>query len=152
MEEGGIILSGQLEVTVDSERRILGPGDAYYFESRRPHRFRYVGAKPSELISACTPPTFLRRARGVSLVCGASSLGKFDIYFGGGFRGECRQYQHDTNEPNDCNYRESDIQASGLHLEPSYDRWADAAADCAHHANRSYAAGGAVPYRVPFAR
>src|SRR6266481_7875822 len=44
-EEGGIILSGRLEVTVDSERRILGPGDAYYFESRRPHRFRCVGAK-----------------------------------------------------------------------------------------------------------
>src|SRR3984957_20087618 len=57
-EEGGIILSGRLEVTVDSERRVLGPGDAYYFESRRPHRFRCVGAKPCELISACTPPTF----------------------------------------------------------------------------------------------
>ena len=57
-EEGGIILSGRLEVTVDSERRILGPGDAYYFESRRPHRFRCVGGKACELISACTPPTF----------------------------------------------------------------------------------------------
>jgi transcriptional regulator with XRE-family HTH domain len=57
-EEGGIVLSGRLEVTVDSERRILGPGDAYYFESRRPHRFRCIGAKPCELISACTPPTF----------------------------------------------------------------------------------------------
>jgi len=44
-EEGGIVLSGRLEVTVDSERRILGPGDAYYFESRRPHRFRCIGAK-----------------------------------------------------------------------------------------------------------
>ncbi len=57
-EEGGVILSGRLEVTVDSERRILGPGDAYYFESRRPHRFRCIGAQPCELISACTPPTF----------------------------------------------------------------------------------------------
>ncbi len=57
-EEGGIVLSGRLEVTVDSERRILGPGDAYYFESRRPHRFRCVGAKACEVISACTPPTF----------------------------------------------------------------------------------------------
>lgn len=27
-EEGGIVLSGRLEVTVDDERRILGPGDA----------------------------------------------------------------------------------------------------------------------------
>ena len=49
---------GRLEVTVDDERRILDPGDAYYFESRRPHRFRCVGAKPCEVISACTPPTF----------------------------------------------------------------------------------------------
>jgi quercetin dioxygenase-like cupin family protein len=32
-EKGGIVLSGRLEVTVESERRILGPGDAYYFES-----------------------------------------------------------------------------------------------------------------------
>ncbi|KAB1070544.1 cupin domain-containing protein [Methylobacterium planeticum] len=57
-EEGGIVLSGRLEVTVDDERRILGPGDAYYFESRRPHRFRCVGGAPCEIISACTPPTF----------------------------------------------------------------------------------------------
>lgn len=57
-EEGGIVLSGRLEVTVENERRILGPGDAYYFESRRPHRFRCVGAVSCEVISACTPPTF----------------------------------------------------------------------------------------------
>lgn len=57
-EEGGIVLSGRLEVTVDDERKILGPGDAYYFESHRPHRFRCVGPNPCEVISACTPPTF----------------------------------------------------------------------------------------------
>ena len=57
-EEGGVVISGRLEVIVDDERRILDPGDAYYFESRRPHRFRCVGAKPCEVISACTPPTF----------------------------------------------------------------------------------------------
>jgi transcriptional regulator with XRE-family HTH domain len=57
-EEGGIILSGRLEVTVDDERRLLGPGDAYYFESTRPHRFRCVGPVPCEVISACTPPSF----------------------------------------------------------------------------------------------
>ena len=57
-EEGGIVLSGRLEVTVEDERRILGPGDAYSFESRRPHRFRCVGPVPCEVISACTPPSF----------------------------------------------------------------------------------------------
>jgi transcriptional regulator with XRE-family HTH domain len=57
-EEGGIVLSGRMEITVDDERRILGPGDAYYFESRRPHRFRCVGPIACEVISACTPPSF----------------------------------------------------------------------------------------------
>ncbi len=57
-EEGGVVISGRLEVTVDDERRILGPGDAYRFSSRRPHRFRAVGSEPCEVISACTPPTF----------------------------------------------------------------------------------------------
>jgi transcriptional regulator with XRE-family HTH domain len=57
-EEGGVIVRGRLEVTVDNERRILGPGDAYYFSSRRPHRFRCVGPEPCEVISACTPPSF----------------------------------------------------------------------------------------------
>ena len=57
-EEGAIVLSGRLEVTVGEERRVLGPGDAYYFDSRRPHRFRCIGDVPCELVSACTPPTF----------------------------------------------------------------------------------------------
>ena len=50
--------TGRLEVTVDNERKILGPGDAYYFESRRPHRFRCVGPVACEVVSACTPPSF----------------------------------------------------------------------------------------------
>jgi transcriptional regulator with XRE-family HTH domain len=57
-EEGGIVISGRLEVTVDDERKVLGPGDAYYFDSRRPHRFRCVGPGACDVVSACTPPTF----------------------------------------------------------------------------------------------
>jgi len=57
-EEGGIVISGRLEVIVDNDRRILGPGDAYYFESKRPHGFRCVGDAICEVVSACTPPTF----------------------------------------------------------------------------------------------
>src|SRR5262249_9525298 len=49
-EEAGIVLSGRLEVTVDEERKILGPGDAYYFASRRPHRFRCIGGDECEVI------------------------------------------------------------------------------------------------------
>lgn len=57
-EEGGIVLSGRVEITVGAERKVLGPGDAYYFDSRAPHRFRQVGPEECVLVSACTPPTF----------------------------------------------------------------------------------------------
>ena len=57
-EEGGIVLSGRLEVTVEDQRKLLGPGDAYLFDSRRPHRFRAVGQESCVVISACTPPSF----------------------------------------------------------------------------------------------
>jgi transcriptional regulator with XRE-family HTH domain len=55
-EEGGIIISGRMELTVEDERHILGPGDAYLFDSRRPHRFRNPFDESCVLISACTPP------------------------------------------------------------------------------------------------
>ncbi|HAT84737.1 MAG TPA: hypothetical protein DCS30_01435 [Rhizobiales bacterium] len=57
-EECGIVVSGKLEVTVGEERRLLGPGDAWYFESHIPHKFRNTGSIPCLCISACTPPTF----------------------------------------------------------------------------------------------
>jgi len=57
-EEGGVIIRGRLEVTVAGQTRVLGPGDAYYFESDQPHRFRNIGKDACELVSACTPPTF----------------------------------------------------------------------------------------------
>lgn len=55
-EEGGVIIKGQIELTVGAQSQILGPGDAYFFDSRIPHRFRNVGSEDCELISACTPP------------------------------------------------------------------------------------------------
>ncbi|HVI98019.1 MAG TPA: cupin domain-containing protein [Sphingomonas sp.] len=57
-EECGLVISGRLEVTVDGERRVLGPGDAYSFDSERPHRFRCIGDEPVHSVSACTPPSF----------------------------------------------------------------------------------------------
>jgi transcriptional regulator with XRE-family HTH domain len=57
-EEGGVIVQGQVEVTVGDQVRVLGPGEAYYFESRMPHRFRNIGNEPAILVSANTPPTF----------------------------------------------------------------------------------------------
>jgi transcriptional regulator with XRE-family HTH domain len=57
-EEGGVVLRGRLEVTVAGRRRELGPGDAFYFDSRLPHRFRNIGAEECEVVTACTPPSF----------------------------------------------------------------------------------------------
>ncbi|MDR3515830.1 MAG: cupin domain-containing protein [Azospirillaceae bacterium] len=57
-EEAGIVLRGRLEVTVGDRRRVLGPGDAYYFDSRQPHRFRALDGEAVEVVSACSPPSF----------------------------------------------------------------------------------------------
>ncbi|MCW8128275.1 cupin domain-containing protein [Microbulbifer halophilus] len=56
-EEGGILISGRLEVTVGGEVAVLGPGDGYYFNSRRPHRFRNPGDCDCVLVSANSPPS-----------------------------------------------------------------------------------------------
>ena len=57
-EEAGIVISGKIEITVDDQVRVLGPGEGYLFDSRLPHRFRNTGDQDCEIISACTPPSF----------------------------------------------------------------------------------------------
>ncbi len=57
-EEGGIVISGRLEVTVGNQQRILESGEAYYFASSIPHRFRNIDRKVCKVVSACTPPNF----------------------------------------------------------------------------------------------
>jgi len=57
-EQGGVIVKGKIELTVGGESRVLGAGDAYYFKSSMPHRFRNVGREECEIVSASTPPTF----------------------------------------------------------------------------------------------
>jgi transcriptional regulator with XRE-family HTH domain len=55
-EEGGVVIRGCIELTVGGETQVLGPGDAYYFDSRIPHRFRNVSKEDVEIVSACSPP------------------------------------------------------------------------------------------------
>jgi transcriptional regulator with XRE-family HTH domain len=57
-EESGMVVAGQIEITVGGKTFLVGPGDAYYFNCRLPHRFRNRGKVACVLISACTPPTF----------------------------------------------------------------------------------------------
>jgi transcriptional regulator with XRE-family HTH domain len=57
-EEAGLVVLGQLELTVDGEVYVLDTGDSYYFESCKPHRFRNPFQGPARLISATTPANF----------------------------------------------------------------------------------------------
>lgn len=57
-EEAGIVISGRLEVTVGGNISVLSRGDAYYFSSQLPHRFRNSGRTECVVISAATPPSF----------------------------------------------------------------------------------------------
>lgn len=57
-EEGAILLTGRLEVTVGARTETMRAGDAFLFDSRIPHRFRNTGSEDVTLVSACTPPSF----------------------------------------------------------------------------------------------
>lgn len=57
-EEAGLVIKGRLTLEVAGARYELGPGDAYLFDSRKPHAFRNAGEEDLVLVSACTPPTF----------------------------------------------------------------------------------------------
>ncbi|MCV2872614.1 cupin domain-containing protein [Defluviimonas sp. WL0050] len=57
-EEAGIVISGQVQVTVGEDTQLLTAGDGYLFNSRTPHRFHNPGPEDCVIVSACTPPTF----------------------------------------------------------------------------------------------
>lgn len=57
-EEGGVVVAGEIEITVNGEVARLSAGDAYYFDSRLPHRFRNPSDAEAVIVSANTPPSF----------------------------------------------------------------------------------------------
>lgn len=57
-EESGVIVKGRVNITVGANKAELGPGDAYYFDSRLPHRFANHGDEECEIVSASTPRSF----------------------------------------------------------------------------------------------
>jgi len=57
-EEAGLVIRGRLTLEVDGELHELGPGDAYLFDSRKPHAFSNRGERELVIVSACSPPTF----------------------------------------------------------------------------------------------
>ncbi|MDK9697201.1 MAG: cupin domain-containing protein [Siculibacillus sp.] len=57
-EEAGLVIRGLLELEVAGVRHELRAGDAYFFDSRKPHAFRNIGDTDLVIVSACTPPSF----------------------------------------------------------------------------------------------
>lgn len=57
-EEAGLVIRGRLGLEVDGRRYELGAGDAYFFDSRKPHAFRNLGESDLIVVSACAPPSF----------------------------------------------------------------------------------------------
>jgi len=51
-EQSGVVVRGYLEVTVDNVRGLLGPGDAFHFDSKSVYRFRNVEDIECEVVLA----------------------------------------------------------------------------------------------------
>jgi quercetin dioxygenase-like cupin family protein len=55
-EEVGYVLSGQLELTVRGETRLLSQGDSFFFLSHLPHSYRNPGDGPARVLWVNSPP------------------------------------------------------------------------------------------------
>ena len=51
-EEGGVVIKGEIELTVGQDIYTLKAGDGYYFKSSQPHRFRNMSDDECQIISA----------------------------------------------------------------------------------------------------
>ncbi|MEX1033056.1 MAG: cupin domain-containing protein [Cellvibrionaceae bacterium] len=52
----GFVSLGAIEVTIGGETDVLCAGDGFYFERRRPHRFRNVSDAMAEIVITLVPP------------------------------------------------------------------------------------------------
>ena len=57
IQEAGVVLRGTLELILDGEVHVLRAGDCFFFDSRRPHRFRNRGKVAVHAVSVNTPPS-----------------------------------------------------------------------------------------------
>ena len=54
-EKAGVVVVGRICIQVGGRKAELGPGDAFHFDGRIPHRLRNTGAVDCALISVTTP-------------------------------------------------------------------------------------------------
>lgn len=57
-EEGGLVITGMLELCVDERCHILEPGDSFTFQSKRPHSFRNACEEETRVLWVNTPPIY----------------------------------------------------------------------------------------------
>jgi len=57
-EEFGVIIKGELILTVEGVEYHLKEGDAFYFDSSKPHRWANPGSTTTEIVWVISPPTF----------------------------------------------------------------------------------------------
>ena len=57
-EEAGIVIKGEVELTVGQRTKCLKVGDSYYINNNIPHRFKNTGKGECIVVSAATPPSF----------------------------------------------------------------------------------------------
>ena len=55
-EEGGVVVEGEIEVTIGEEVKVLRKYDAYLFPTSLPHKIRNPGPIEAVVVSATTPP------------------------------------------------------------------------------------------------
>ena len=53
--QAGFVVRGKIEVSVGGESEVLEAGDAFYFNRRRPYRFRNIASDDCEVISVVIP-------------------------------------------------------------------------------------------------
>jgi transcriptional regulator with XRE-family HTH domain len=49
-EKGGIVLSGEIVMSVGGKEARLGEGDSFIFDGRTPHAFRNIGTSPAKVL------------------------------------------------------------------------------------------------------
>lgn len=55
-EEVGFVIDGYIEITVDNETHLVGPGGSFFFCSELPHRYRNIGTTTARIVWVNSPP------------------------------------------------------------------------------------------------
>lgn len=56
-QDGGYVISGELEITIGGQTFVLGAGDSFQFD-RQPYGWSNKGNRPAEVIWIISPPTY----------------------------------------------------------------------------------------------